>query len=71
MKHEIKLEDLKGWDIGRDTLARSSGRGSNKELAVKYTLGKTEVIFEVIENREIVFASNNINEAIEFYNKLD
>jgi len=70
MRHEITVKDLDEWEVGRDILARSSGRGSNKKLVVDYIIGKTDVTFEVLEKGEIVYTTDNIEKAIEFYNEL-
>jgi len=71
MRHEITIKDLGEWEVRSDTLARSFRTKHRKELIVDYIIGKTDVTFEVLEEGEIVYTTDNIEEAIHFYNKVD
>ena len=68
LKHIINKEDLQ--DFTRDVqLGGAYGEKQNKSLYMRVYLN-TNTQFIVLDHRKEVLTTNNLDEAIEFYNSL-
>ena len=70
-KHIVRKEELGLSDIIVTVLARSTGGNSDKVLEREINTEDNSIFYTVKDKKSIVISTENIDDAITFYNECD
>ena len=69
MKHTLDISDVKEFKF-EYSIAGSFGKQDQKELLAVVTPVTSTIEYRVVNWREIVFSSDHIEDAIDYYNSI-